>query len=443
MDLEGTRHSRCGLDEQQQTCREKLLAESSQSRPGNLEKGISDSGSVDIIPGRFIITLDGKALGSAVAPRTNAPDTMTMTMNKIGIANSDSDVRIFRNAIYGFAANLSADQLAQLKDNPSVKAIEPDKRISLEMDSDWGEPSYEPRRKIPTGVARVEGDLSKTARTPEGVNVDIAVIDSGINEKHPDLNVYRSASFLQGDPSKGHIGHDACGHGTHVAGIIAARGKGITGVAPGARLWAVQVLDRYATGSISDIVAGIDYVAKNAAEIDVANMSLGGKYSSPAIDAAISNAVDAGVAFVVAAGNKGEDAANFTPANNGKVLTVSAVSDTDGKGGGKGGASDDVFWNYSNFGKNVKIAAPGVDIESTWKSYGDRNDTYWTYSGTSMAAPHVAGGAGLLKAAHPDMKPLEVYKTLIDAGKKQSDPDYGFTGDKDKFAEPILNVKDF
>jgi len=175
----------------------------------------------------------------------------------------------------------------------------------------------------------------------------------------------------------------------------------------------------------------------------VANMSLGGKYSSTAIDAAISNAVDAGVTFVVAAGNKGEDASNFTPASNGKVLTVSAVNDLDGKGGGKGGPNDDTFWTYSNFGKNVRIAAPGVNIESTWKSYGDRNDTYWTQSGTSMAAPHVAGAAGLVKAVHPEMKPQDVYTTLIESGKKQSDPDYGFTGDKDVFPEPILNVKGF
>ena len=267
------------------------------------------------------------------------PDVL---MQKIGLSESQPGVRVYRNALYGFAAELTPEQLAVLKSDRLVKAIEPDKKISLAMASDWGKPSFEPKSELPTGVARVEGHLSKTARTAGGVKVDIAVIDSGINEKHPDLNVFRTASFLPGAEGDTHIGHDESGHGTHVAGIIAARndGKGITGVAPGARLWAVQVLDRYTSGSISDIVAGINFVAKNAGEIEVANMSLGGKYSSAVIDTAISNAVDAGVTFIVAAGNLGEDAETFTPASNGKVLTVSAVSDTDGKGGGKGGPWD-------------------------------------------------------------------------------------------------------
>ncbi len=440
--VENLQSKLCG-DELNETARLKL-AEGSLAAREPQGKNRSNT-TEEIIPGKYIVMLNGDALGSRPDPQTAAPDTITMLMRKIGLEESQAGVRVYRNALYGFAAELTSEQLAVLKSDRHVKTIEADKKISLAMSSDWGKPSFEPKSELPTGVARVEAHLSKTARQAGGVPVDIAVIDSGINDRHPDLNVYKTASFLPGAEGDTHIGHDESGHGTHVAGIIAARndGRGITGVAPGARLWAVQVLDRYTSGSISDIVAGINFVAKNAREIEVANMSLGGKYSSAVIDTAISNAVDAGVSFIVAAGNLGEDAASFTPASNGKVLAVSAISDTDGKGGGKGGAADDVFWSFSNFGKNVRIAAPGVAIESTWKSYGERNDTYWTLSGTSMAAPHVAGAAGLVKAVHPQMKPAEVYKTLIDTAKKQSNPEYGFTGDKDNFPEPMLNVKGF
>ena len=166
-------------------------------------------------------------------------------------------------------------------------------------------------------------------------------------------------------------------------------------MAPGARLWAVKVLNDQGSGYMSWIVAGIDYVTKNASAIEVANMSLGCECTSAALDTALTNSTNAGVVYVVAAGNSTKDASTFSPANHPRVITTSAVADFDGKAGGVGAATcradeDDTLANFSNFGSTVDIAAPGVCIRSTWNNGG-----YNTISGTSMASPHAAGAAAL------------------------------------------------
>ncbi len=398
----------------------------------------------EIIPDQYIVVLKDKPLGANKAP-VGAPDKVSIVMNRVGLPRTAPDIQTYHHALSGFAAKLSPQQLKALQNDPDVKSIEPDRKVFLEPRS-VGNATLVPSKEVPNGVSRIDGRLSKTATAPGGVDVDIAVIDTGVNLKHSDLKVVENVSFVEGVTS----GDDDNGHGSHVAGTIGALddGKGVTGVAPGARIWAVKVLDGGGSGTLSSVAAGIDYVAANADKIEVANMSLGGKFKSEAIDNALSNAVDAGVTIVVAAGNSSADAKDFSPANNPKVLAVSAVADNDGQGGGKGGRfdwweNDDSLASFSNFGENVKIAAPGVKIESTWKASGTDTDTFNSISGTSMASPHVAGAAGLLKAANPSMAPADVYKKLIDSGKAQSDPDYGFKGDKDKFPEPMLNVKDF
>lgn len=394
----------------------------------------------DPIPNQYIVVLKEKALGANSATPT-APDKVEQLMSRVGLPHAGPDIHTYRNALSGFAAKLTKEQLAELTTAPEVAIIEQDRRVFIDPLSE-NEPSHEPTSELPRGVHRIDGQLSKTAQTMGGVNADVAVLDTGINLKHSDLNVVSNVSFVKGAG----WGDDDNGHGSHVVGTIAARadGKGVTGVAPGARLWAVKVLNAEGSGQMSDVVAGLDYVTKHADKIEVANMSLGGKFHSDVLDNAISAAVDAGVSIVVAAGNSNQDASDFSPANHPRVLAVSAVADSDGKGGGLGGVlrgnPDDTLANFSNFGEKVRIAAPGVGIESTWMADGDEPFMFNTLSGTSMASPHVAGAAALIKAAHPEMKPADVYKAIIDAAKPQADPNYGFKGDRDKFPEPMLYV---
>ena len=398
----------------------------------------------EIIPDRYIVTLKDKPLGAR-------PDIGGAVQNKIdriaqgiGIGHN-ADIQVYKHALNGFAGTLSPQQVAALRVNPDVANVEPDRKIFVDPKS-MGNPTTQTAGEMPPGVKRIDGDKSPTANTPGGVDVDVAVIDTGINLKHKELNVVDNVSFVDGVTS----GDDDNGHGSHVAGTIGARsdGSGVVGVAPGARLWAVKVLGGDGGGTLSGVAAGIDYVTKNADKIEVANMSLGGRFKSQVIDDAISNSVDAGVTYIVAAGNDSIDAENFTPANHPKVMAVSAVTDTDGIAGGKGSScdwseTDDKFASFSNHGEKVKIAAPGSCVQSTWKADGTTADTYNSISGTSMASPHVAGAAALVKAKEPLLKPDQVYKKLLDEAKAQSDPDYGFTGDPDKFPEPLLNVGKF
>ena len=227
---------------------------------------------------------------------------------------------------------------------------------------------------------------------PRAVNAGIAIIDTGIDFTHPELNVYKQVSFVPGTSTA----NDDNGHGTAVAGIVAAEGNvGAIGIAPGARLWAIKVLDKSGTGSMSSIIEGIDYVTQNAGQIDAANLSFGCKCNSSALDTAINNSVAAGVTFVVAAGNAGEDSSLWSPASNPNVISVAALADSDGKCGGLGPPTpygpDDSLAIFSNFGSKVTIAAPGVNIHTTYIG-----SAYATLSGTSVAAPFVTGAAAAL-----------------------------------------------
>jgi subtilisin len=216
-------------------------------------------------------------------------------------------------------------------------------------------------------------------------------------------------------------------------------------MAPGARIWAIKVCDAEGDCKVSDQLKGMDYVIKHADEIDVVNLSLENQ-NSPALNNIINKAIEAGITVVTAAGNYGKDASTTSPANNPNALTVSAIGDSDGKCGGvgpvlkqfDGNVTDDTMAYFSNFGPVVKIAAPGVNIFSTYNGTG-----YAIESGTSMAAPHVAGAAALYKAIFPDATPAEV-KAKITALSTQPDtpcdggPRGYFTGDKDTIKEPLL-----
>ncbi|OGJ70647.1 hypothetical protein A3H22_03685, partial [Candidatus Peribacteria bacterium RIFCSPLOWO2_12_FULL_55_15] len=315
---------------------------------------------------------------------------------------------------------------------------------------------------LPTGVSRIDADLSPTAKingTDERVDSDIAIIDTGIQGNHPDLNVIGGYNCTS---RKASAWSDGNGHGTHVAGTAAAKddGNGVVGVAPGARLWAVRVLNNKGSGFLSWVICGIDWVTKNAGTIDVANMSLGGEFTSTALNDAIAKSVAAGVTYAVAAGNSNKDAASFSPANHPDVLAVSALADSDGRCGSLGSVTsygpDDTRATFSNFGSVVDIAAPGVSILSTYKG-----SSYAKLSGTSMASPHVAGSAALYVASHGRdvngdgmVNGADVYalqSALVGGGVAQTqacdtglaDGFGGFTGDPDGFPEPMVYTKSF
>ena len=330
--------------------------------------------------------------------------------------------------------NESATLVAELRKDPRVAFVEPDRRV------------YAFGQSIPIGVDRVDGDQS-SALSGEGtgipVDADIAILDTGIDLTHPDLNVYDEVSFVPGTSSA----DDDNGHGTHIAGIAAAKDNdiGVVGMAPGARLWAVKVLDGNGAGSISDIIAGIDYVTEHANEIDVVNLSFGCECNSPALDEAINNAVAAGITFVVAAGNSNKDTSSFSPANNPGVITVSAIVDSDGKCGGVGPSTkygnDDSFASFSNHGSEVDIAAPGVGILSTYK-----DGEYALLSGTSMASPHVAGAAALYSSQHHGATPAEIRSAFTSSGSNPSTVCNGqghgyFSGDPGSEQAPLLYAK--
>lgn len=297
-------------------------------------------------------------------------------LKRAGILDGDVE-HVYGSALKGFSVKIPPGQLKKLQDDPAVKYIEKDRIVTLAPPPGKGKPGGgdsggggTSSQTVPWGITRVNGAVNATGKTAW-------IIDSGIDLDHPDLNVDRSKSVDYTGSRKG--AEDENGHGTHVAGTIAAidNNIGVVGVAAGATVVAVRVLDRRGSGSYSGVIAGVDYVGANGSNDDVANMSLGGP-ASDALDQAVENAAQfSGVKFVLAAGNESDDANNHSPAraNGPNVYTVSAMDINDN-------------WAYfSNYGNPpVDYCAPGYSIYSTYKNGG-----YETLSGTSMAAPHVAG----------------------------------------------------
>ncbi|HEX2050498.1 MAG TPA: S8 family peptidase [Actinomycetota bacterium] len=343
---------------------------------------------------------------------------------------------VYRHALKGYSARMSDRAAQRVAAAPNVLWVERDK------------PMETTAQTLPTGVDRVDAELSPTARidgVDERVNADVAVIDTGIDLDHPDLNVHRAGGKNCDNPLL--APDDDNGHGTHVAGTIGALDNtiGVVGVAPGARVWPVKVLGASGVGLTSSVICGIDYVTANASSIEVANMSLGGGGSddrncgnsnNDAMHRAICRSVGAGVTYAVAAGNSSADASTSTPAAYDEVITVSALADFNGKPGGGAAPTcrndvDDTFANFSNYGADVDIIAPGVCILSTYMLGG-----YSTLSGTSMASPHVAGGAALYKATHPTATPAQVKSALQSSGSS----DWNNADDRDNIKEPLLSV---
>ncbi len=346
---------------------------------------------------------------------------------------------VYEHALRGMSAVVPPGRLEALQRDPRVAYVVEDMERSISAQT------------VPTGIKRIFAD-GNTNIDIDGtddwrVDVDVAVIDTGVDFQHPDLNVLGGINCAAGNIIRVKCiegGDDDHYHGTHVAGTIGAidNGIGVVGVAPGARIWSVKVLNAQGSGYTSWIVAGIDWVAANAGTIEVANMSLGGSGYNQAEYDAIQGAVNKGVAFAVAAGNEDSDARNYSPGGFDNVLSVSALADFNGQPGGGAAPTcrtdqDDTLADFSNWGPAVDIAAPGVCILST---YPLEKGEYGTISGTSMASPHAAGALALLASANNPGSATDVYN-LYNQVKNAGNFDW-IDDSGDGIQEPLLDVSD-
>ncbi|WP_341200678.1 S8 family serine peptidase [Croceibacter atlanticus] len=330
------------------------------------------------ISGQYIVTLNEAASRSiknddSYKGRLANVNAFVNEMIAAPHMKSASVKQVYGFAMTGFTATLSPEQLKSLQSDSRVASVEPDVMVKLSVAKEETTAMTFVAQNTPYGITRVNGGVDGTGKTAW-------IIDSGIDLDHPDLNVDvdRSRSFVPGEPSP----DDQNGHGSHVAGTVAAidNGIGVIGVAPNAKVVALKVLGADGSGATSGIIAALDYVAAVGEPGDAANMSLGPAVPILGINSALDNATTRvgakGIGVAIAAGNSTSIANLYSPAraSGENVYTVSAMD------------SNDQFAYFSNFGSVVDYCAPGVSVYSTSMQGG-----YATLSGTSMAAPHVCG----------------------------------------------------
>ncbi len=293
---------------------------------------------------------------------------------------------VYSNALEGFSAEIPDDSVAAVRANPQVAYVERDRTV------------HAVAQTRPWGIKKIRANLSSTKAgdgTGEVSNVNVYVLDTGIDATHADLNVVDHVSFA-GEPNT-----DCAGHGTHIAGTVAARDNtgDVVGVAPGAPLTGVKVLGCDSSGLASWVIKGIDWVTTNAQKPAIANLSLDGPRSR-ALDAAVRRSVSSGVFYSVAAGNDGRKACKRSPAragtgkNNG-IVTTAAINRRRAEP------------SWSNYGRCVDIWAPGSGILSTKNGGGTTKK-----SGTSMAAAHVGGAGALYLSSNIGTAPATVESAL-------------------------------
>lgn len=335
-----------------------------------------------VIEGQYIVTYVSSSISDTIT--TNSADNKTISLLKRNNISSSAMRASFGGGISGIVATLTAAEAARLKLDAAVKAVEQDRIFVLGTCFTVAEP-----RLITWNINKVGyGD---------GTGKTAWIIDSGIDTDHPDLNVdlTRSRSFIRNVTSF----EDENGHGTHVAGVIGAKNNtiGVLGVASGAILVALKVINKEGEGSLSSILQALSYISANGKAGDVVNLSVGEEEVSEIFDQQIQAVAAKGILFAIAAGNESKPASGFSPArvNGANIFTVSAVDSLNN------------FAKFSNYGNDVvDFAAPGVAILSTYL-----NGQYARMSGTSMATPHVAGLL-LLKGA-----------ALTSSGTALNDPD--------------------
>lgn len=369
------------------------------------------------VPGRYILTLN------PALPGLIGVDSLLSGVEALLVAVGGGEIEhLYQNAMTGAAVAVDPAQAAMLAAMPGVEAVEPDRIVAInggvQANATWGLDRVD-QRYLP---------LNESYQYPSsaGEGVNVYVIDTGIRASHTEFSgrVIEGRNFVpatgggllgggllgggllgggflfggdSGEDDNATDTADCNGHGTHVASTAVGT---VYGVAKGASVAAVRVLDCAGSGLNSNVIAGVDWVAANHVAPAVANMSLGGG-NSDALDNAVRGAVSAGVTFVVAAGNDNVDACSGSPNRVAEAITVGSTTKTDARS------------SFSNYGTCVDIFAPGSSITAAW--YDGDNQTN-TISGTSMASPHVAGAAALVLGQQPQLSPAAVADELQSLG---------------------------
>ena len=402
---------------------------------------MSASAGAATIPGRYIVVLKDS---------TDDPGGVVRQHERKHGFKHD---QLYRYALKGYAAGMSAQDAETLRSDPRVLSVEQDRELKSAAKSP---PPPQPAQAPSRAIFRIGADLSST-QSGDGsgsVPINVAVLDGGVDVDHPDLNVVGGKDCASNGPGF----DDQDGHGTMVAGFIGARDNSIgrVGVAPGARIWAVRTANPKGYTPISRLICGLDFVASTRLDSDsvndiaVANMSLGGPLTRQgdsggcvsarsATHLAVCRVFQAGTVLVASAGNETVDFANVEPATYDEVLAVTAIADEDGQPGAQGGQlcepteTDDAAATFSNFATLTEdlfhtVAAPGVCIGSTFI-----DGQYALGSGTSFAAPLVAGSVALCIQSGPcaGLTPAQIIQKIVAdaAAYNQANPGYGFQGD--------------
>ena len=344
--------------------------------------------------------ISAKQVGHIVCFKNNVSNFSKLVV-EMGLRHRMPVFHAYNHAIKGFSTKLTNTQISQIMSRyrQYIESIEPDLEVKVLAQT------------VPWGISRIGTPLPTGTNTTK--DIDVFVLDTGVQITHPDLNVVESLSFVTTEKNV----DDLNGHGTAVAGVIAARdnSRNVIGVAPGARIRSYKVMDKNGSGAFSSIIAGVNKVIqwKIANPLVqnkvVINLSLGGFTGSSsynALDNAILTAIQNNITVVVAAGNSGNNAIYYTPAHVVEAITVGAYDVTN------------KMPSWSNYGSVVDILGPGVNILTTYK--GGKTATI---SGTSFSAPHVAGAAALYLIKNPTATPVQVSDALKTLENDLSNPD--------------------